>query len=289
MRVGVVLCMETPAHMLPEHGRYGDMFTNLLQAVDPRIRVDLFDAFTTARCLPSPSDPNIDCFLISGSPFAAYDPDEWVADLKQFIVTAFQSGKVLIGICFGHQIIAAALGGQVHKAPVGYLSGIREHSLVLSNPPQWFEPRLPFTRLTVSHGDQVYQLPPNATLLLSSDVCPIAGYFIEDRVLCFQQHPELSPAFVQGLITARIDRLAPDRYSEAMKSLVPPHHLTHITAATWIVNFIQQRQHSKASDSTSATKTSHREGLSSRKPLWTALGLAFIALLGVGAQVALKR
>eukprot|EP00300_Choanocystis_sp_HF-7_P005039 c13845_g1_i2.p1 GENE.c13845_g1_i2~~c13845_g1_i2.p1 ORF type:complete len:114 (+),score=20.79 c13845_g1_i2:54-395(+) len=66
MRVGVVLCMETPAHMLPEHGRYGDMFTNLLQAVDPRIRVDLFDAFTTARCLPSPSDPNIDCFLISG-------------------------------------------------------------------------------------------------------------------------------------------------------------------------------------------------------------------------------
>ena len=108
--------------------------------------------------------------------------------------------KKLIGICFGHQLIAHCLGAKVARAPQGWGIGRTTYT--------WHEPSLlsdamDQVNLLASHQDQVLELPPGARLLASHAHCPIAAYAIGQQVLCIQPHPEFDPEYSAFLIEKR--------------------------------------------------------------------------------------
>ena len=128
-----------------------------------------------------------DAYLITGSPCSVHDPYPWVEDLECFVRDSFARQKTLVGVCFGHQLIAKALGGQVERA-TGWLIGL--HRFEVSAAEQWMRPVREQSSIYFFNQDQVRALPPGARLLARSEQCPHAAYAIGDRLLSLQGHPE---------------------------------------------------------------------------------------------------
>eukprot|EP00298_Acanthocystis_sp_HF-20_P000120 c10141_g1_i1.p1 GENE.c10141_g1_i1~~c10141_g1_i1.p1 ORF type:complete len:295 (+),score=113.16 c10141_g1_i1:22-885(+) len=206
MKIAILKCMGLDEQIHIE-GPYEDMFKNLYCSVDPTIVCVTFDCYTKKRSLPKPTEiDQFDAFLVTGSPQGAYDQSEWIFELQDFIVKLFRLQKPLIGICFGHQLIAQALDGEVRKADCLYNLGMDTYqvdidALVSKNIDiSWLNPKLKTISACVSHGDQVFKIPQSATVFLSSPICPIAGYIIDERVLSFQCHPEFSKRVINFML-----------------------------------------------------------------------------------------
>ncbi len=175
--------------------------------------------------LPSAAD-ECDAYLITGSKAGVYDTDPWIASLQTWIADFHQQNAKLIGICFGHQIMAHSLGGAAAKSPKGW--GIGVHSTTHLTGDELNTDRIEtnledFKRselsLLYSHQDQVQKLPPGAQLIARSDFCEYAAFKIDHRVLSFQGHPEFTPEYLQRLLHRRIDVIGQARYAKAMASL----------------------------------------------------------------------
>ena len=157
-----------------------------------------------------------DGWLITGSKFAAYGPEPWIPALKVFIQGIVAADLPLVGICFGHQIIAEALGGRVEKSEKGWGLGFDtyrlDRELAASQPEQ--------ITLNIFHQDQVIDLPAGARVYASSDFCENAGMFIGDRIMTIQGHPEIKVDYNRHLLAARRDTVGPPkRVDQAMEEL----------------------------------------------------------------------
>jgi len=177
-----------------------------------------------------------DIWLITGSAKAAYDKDPWIHLLKKFIVEVDQKKKKLIGICFGHQIIAAALGGEVSKSPKGWGVGVKAFKIL--DPQPWMQPALSQVNLLFSHQDQVTKMPKGARLLAEDGFCEFQMYQIGDHILTMQGHPEFSVSFARDRLVSRKERVEPKTYEKAMGSFDSPRDDQAL--AQWIRNFCQQ-------------------------------------------------
>ena len=179
-----------------------------------------------------PSDPaDHAAFLITGSPAGVYDPLPWIAPLCGFIRSA-QDSK-MVGICFGHQVMAEALGGHVEKSAKGWGAGLHRYSIVRAEP--WMDP-VPEIAAPVSHQDQVVVQPPNTEIVATSDFTPYAALAWTDRpAISFQFHPEFSPAYAKALIEQRYDQV-PDP-DAAIASLDAPNDSARV--AGWIRRFLE--------------------------------------------------
>ena len=140
----------------------------------------------------------------------------------------------MLGVCFGHQLLALLLGGRTERAAQGW--GVGTHSYQLKQKPEWMSPALDELTLLISHQDQVTQLPQNATLLASSDFCPNAAYAIGDQVLCFQGHPEFVHDYSRALMELRQDFLGEAVYSQGVSSLDRDHQGAAV--AEWMMRFV---------------------------------------------------
>ena len=107
---------------------------------------------------------------------------------------------------------------------------------VARTPNGWMSPDLEDLTLLISHQDQVTQLPDNATLLASSEFCPIASYCIGDQVLCFQGHPEFVHDYSRALLDLRQQHIGEPAYSKGVDSLQHDHQ-GH-TVAEWMMRFV---------------------------------------------------
>ncbi len=164
-----------------------------------------------------------------------YDPDPWIADLSEFIKNCNLKRRKLVGICFGHQLIAHALGGSASQSEKGWGLGLREFDITTQK--SWMDPVLHRCALYFSHKDQVTALPAGAELLGSSEFCPNALYCIGDQVLSIQGHPEISPGLMVQIIEQRKEQVGGEVHSDALNSLnngTPDAR----TVARWIINFI---------------------------------------------------
>ena len=160
-----------------------------------------------------------DAYVISGSRKSCYDPDSWIARLIEYVKELHTQQKKTIGICFGHQCMALALGGDVAKSYKGWGVGVHEYLVVDRDSFPFVEStRL---RLQCSHQDQVTRLPNDAIRTLQSDFCPNAGMRIDDHFLSVQPHPEFSAHYAECLLRSREDKLGP-RFSLALDSLSTP-------------------------------------------------------------------
>jgi len=191
----LLICDQFPGILSPDIPSYEYMFEKIFSDVDERC---VFSVLQTWKGeLPSTMSKD-DIYLISGSNNSAYDNVEWVSSLREWIRTAFSKGIRLAGICFGHQIIAEALGGKVERSEKGWGIGNRISYLEDSESINMLGARS-YT-LIYDHHDQVTVMPDKATLVSGSPFCPIESMRIGRQVITFQGHPEFSKAFISHWI-----------------------------------------------------------------------------------------
>ncbi len=176
-----------------------------------------------------------DGWLITGAAASVYDGDAWIAQLEAFVRTAAETRPV-VGICFGHQLIAQAFGGKVEKAS-GWGVGVHRHEVRVQA--DWMRPPMQSLSLLASHQDQVVMPPPGAEVLGGSDFCPIGVMTIGQNVLSIQNHPELARDFASELLRVRREIVGPAIADAALASMATPTDET--AAAGWILHFLDRR------------------------------------------------
>lgn len=223
MKVGILHAIETE----PDH------FSAFFTSINALFACVVYDV--TKGELPESPDV-CDAFIVSGSAKGVYDPDPWIADLAAFIKKVDQAQKKLVGICFGHQMIAHTLGGHASKSEKGWGLGLREFQITAQKP--WMEPALDRCALYFLHQDQVKELPPGAEALGGSDFCPNTIYAIGDRVLGIQGHPEFSGEFVAYVLAEIKEEVGFELHAEGISSL--GNGLPNAdTVGQWIINFLK--------------------------------------------------
>jgi GMP synthase-like glutamine amidotransferase len=227
VRIGILQTGGPPGDLAARFGSYGDMTRAMLgEGYETRV----YDV--PAGELPPAAGEN-DAYVITGSPAGVYDDLPWIADLKTFLRSAKGRAK-LVGICFGHQIMAEAFGGRVEKSDKGWGIGLHRYDLREQAP--WMDGESSIA-IPVSHQDQVVERPPQARVLAASEFSPFGVLAYEDQpALSFQFHPEFEPAFAQALVEARRDRLP--NSEAAIASLDQPDDRARV--AGWIRRFLAQ-------------------------------------------------
>lgn len=232
MRIGILQCDSTNEEFRDEYGDYPLMFITLFHSIDPTIQFSVYDVrlgeypeFTT-EC---------DAYLMTGSRFSVYDDESWIRKLEKYVVELHNKKHPLLGICFGHQMVARALGGKTGKAAQGW--GVGVHSYRKIKTKSWLNPDLENFSLLAVHQDQVTQLPEGAELIAESEFCPNAAFRIDDHILTFQPHPELEKAYTKVLMDLREQILGPEIFAAGVKSLdssIQPQVITQ-----WMLNFLR--------------------------------------------------
>ena len=176
-----------------------------------------------------------DGVMISGSPASVNDPAPWVARLMDTIRQAVAAEVPVFGACFGHQAVAAALGGTVGYNPQGWVLGRVE--TVNHSPAPWMSGAKPAMALHAAHKEQVTALPPGARVLAGTDSVPHGHLALGARVFTTQYHPEITPDFMADLIEEMAPELAPELTKAARASLPGP--LDDALMADWIARFFR--------------------------------------------------
>jgi GMP synthase-like glutamine amidotransferase len=183
-----------------------------------------------------PDSPHeCDAYLITGSPKGVYDSDNWIARLCVFIQDSYQAGKKLVGICFGHQILAHALGGHSKKSDKGWGLGLKTFEITQTKP--WLTGMPKSCSLYFAHQDQVIQLPHAAELLGTNAFCSNTLFVIADQVLGIQGHPEFTADIMCDIFSALEGNVDGQVYARALNSVqegAPDNQLV----AGWIVQFL---------------------------------------------------
>lgn len=221
-------------HLIKSHGTYSKMFIDMFHQQDPSVKFKFYDVIDDHY--PESLD-ECDAYLITGSKADSFSDEPWVKKLRSYIPKIYQSHIPLVGICFGHQIIALALGGIAERSNKGWGVGSYQSQLVKQNQPTWLVGDHQDFTILVSHQDQVTTLPPKAKLLATNDFCINSAYYIDDKVLCFQGHPEISPAFARGLMELRKGVLPKDVFDKGQQTSEYPLNADWVTQ--WILAFIQ--------------------------------------------------
>ena len=222
------------AELASRFGGFGDMFRRLFaQAGADNWTVETFN--TVQGQYPASYD-DFDAVLLTGSRADSFSQEPWVLALRQQVEQLLQAKKKLLGVCFGHQLIALCLGARVERAPQGWGAG-RMHY-------QWHTPAWAQAQgrsdiaLLASHQDQVLGLPAGATLLASSKFCPVAAFTVEQQVLCVQPHPEFVEELSGYLLDKRRTLLGEELYSAATDSLALGHD--GLAMARLMIEFIEK-------------------------------------------------
>jgi GMP synthase-like glutamine amidotransferase len=223
MTIGILLCGDIPATLHAEFGPYSGMIRRLLGSRSASV----FDVQNGQ--LPR-SVSSCEAYVITGSRAGVYDGLPWINDLMAFLQNARHRSK-LIGICFGHQVMAQAFGGSVIKSPKGW--GIGLHHYELQARPDWMDDA-PAIAAPASHQDQVVTLPSDARVIASSEFTPYAGLDYGGAI-SFQFHPEFSRTFAAALIEATRDRYGA-LASSAIQSHSEPDDCARV--GRWIGRFV---------------------------------------------------
>ncbi|HEY6048976.1 MAG TPA: type 1 glutamine amidotransferase [Sphingomicrobium sp.] len=223
MKLAILETGVPPDPLADEFGSYPDMFADLL---GPGFEIETFDVQNGD--LPQPAAHG--AYLVTGSPAGVYEPLPWIAPLEKFIRKA--AGARMVGVCFGHQVMAQALGGEVIKSPKGWAAGLNRYDVV--HPEPWTNGERHIA-IPASHQDQVVRQPPNTQVVARSDFTPFAALAWTDRpAISFQFHPEFSVGYAKALIEKRFDRV--NDPEAALASLDQPND--NEVVAGWIRKFL---------------------------------------------------
>ena len=228
MHIGILEPGVTPDDLLGTHGTMPEMAQRLFGPLDPSLR------FSTWRVVDGVFPDSVsatDGWLVMGSKHGVYEDLPWMRTLKDFLRQAIAADVPVVGICFGHQILAEAMGGKVVKSERGWGCGV--HRYALSDGGE--------IAIAAMHQDQVIEVPPDAAVIATSEFCPVAGLDYGGRALSFQPHPEFEDAFVRDLVSSRREFSIPAPVADvALASIGGPTDRERL--ARRIIEFFRSRQ-----------------------------------------------
>lgn len=231
MKLGLLACDFVPDELRDRFEDYPRMFAAAIATAGVDVEWQVYRAY--AEELPAAADA-CDAYLVTGSRAGTYDELDWIAALESFVRELVRQRVPLVGVCFGHQLIAQALGGTVAKSPLGW--GIGIHTYHTDSAAPWMRPPLPRFTVPVCHQDQVVALPGGAERLASSDHCENFLVQFNDTTMGIQGHPEFTRAYISVLVDQREDRLGARIGAAARASL--SRDADNVAIMTWIANFL---------------------------------------------------
>lgn len=170
--------------------------------------------------------------MCSPSRLSVYEDHAWLREVEKMLREMVAKEIPYVGICFGHQLMAQALGATVAKADYGWGIGAKHYEIVDQRP--WMDSGEEII-LAASHQDQVQNLPDGATLMARADYCPIGGMTIGERAWTLQVHPEFSPAVADSLLATRLALFGEEKATAARATL--SEGLQQARIAGWISRF----------------------------------------------------
>ena len=234
MKIGILEAGLIRTELADRFAPYPVMFEQLLELAGRDLE---YAAYSWLQGQVPDSIYDCDGWLISGSRHGVYDELDWMAPLQDFIREVAQAQIPLIGVCFGHQIVAAALGGEVIKSDRGW--GVGVHSYHVDKRYDWMRQPLPDSvGIYAFHQDQVVTLPQAAEIFLSSDFCPYAGLSYGDSIISVQAHPEFAAAYEQALLEMFGGNLIPAEVAQrALAAMEAGAQADTRLLADWFVEF----------------------------------------------------
>ena len=200
MKIGILQTGRSPDELREKYGDYDGFFRRLL--ADRRLE---FVTYPVLDGVLPDSIHDAEGWLITGSKFGAYEDHAWIPPLEDFLRAAYAASVPIVGICFGHQILAQALGGKVEKFQGGWSVGGVDYRLAASDEP---------VHLIAWHQDQVTEKPEEAEVVGSTEFCRFAALAYGDKAWSIQPHPEFDGEFASDLMEAR-RALIPDDVANA--------------------------------------------------------------------------
>jgi GMP synthase-like glutamine amidotransferase len=221
MKLTIIQTGDVPPSLKPQFGAYPPMFQNMFKAAGAHFDYEVVPVFAGA---PFPDPAKLEAILLPGSAAGVYDGHlAWMAPLRAFIQTGYADKTPMVGICFGHQIMADALGGDVRKSEKGW--GLGRHTYSVKAPSGLLRGRGTALSVACSHQDQVIASPGEADVILTSDFTPNAGlHYRNGAALSFQPHPEFEDPYTLALAELRRGKVPDTVVDTAAASLALPSH-----------------------------------------------------------------
>ncbi|HKR33409.1 MAG TPA: hypothetical protein VJT10_01155 [Steroidobacteraceae bacterium] len=229
IKVGILQTGSPPPPLQERFGSYSAMVQELLGPPHE------FATFEVRNGELPPGAASCDAYVITGSAAGVYDGDPWIAALKDFVRGA--SGQcAMVGICFGHQLMAEAFGGHVIKSPRGW--GIGLHRYDVHDRAAWMDDARSIA-VPASHQDQIVQLPADARVLGGSEFTPYGIVeYPQRRAMSVQSHPEFSPEYAAALIELRRNsKYTPEQADRALDTLREPNDRERV--GRWLAQFLR--------------------------------------------------
>ncbi|KAF1810510.1 class I glutamine amidotransferase-like protein [Eremomyces bilateralis CBS 781.70] len=236
IRIAILEC-DTPLEKTKaKYGGYGGVFKTLmvggakLRGLDPERDLEM-TSWPVEKELQYPELEDIDAIMLTGSRYNAFDNTPWITSIVSYLRRVLEQDRVrIIGVCFGHQLVARALGTPIGRSDIGWevsvcpveLSPEGQRIFGLSN-----------LKIFQMHRDVVQEVPKGMTLLGSSARCDVQGFYQKNRVITVQGHPEFSKEIVSELLYARHESgiFDDDEYQDAMQRVGDQHDGVKIAAA----------------------------------------------------------
>ena len=236
MHIGILKTDAVRTEWVAQFGEYPEMFVQLVGNANPEATFSTWDVEEGIH--PTQDDiDSVDGFIITGSKSSAYEDKQWIRDLEGLIQRLHAARKKMVGICFGHQVIAQALGGVVSKSDKGWGVGINVYALGGAPFKDGHTGQL---KLIASHQDQVHVLPPGAQNVVSNPHCENAGFVMGDHIFTLQGHPEFVPNYSEAIMAFRCDMIGSERVAEGRASLETHQH-EGAKVASWMVDFFASK------------------------------------------------
>jgi GMP synthase (glutamine-hydrolysing) len=234
VKLGLLVCDHVRPEFMSVSGDYPDMFRRLFEGHD-EVELVVYDAINGEI----PADPSdCDAWITTGSRHSVNDDLPWIRRLEEFVRKVAAKDVPFVGVCFGHQLIAKALGGSVVQSDRGWGVGMKEvevsDGLGLGSA----------YRILNSHQDQIATLPPGAEVLGWSEHCPVAMLGVGDHMIGIQGHPEFETEYSRALMESRRGHLIPEETVDAgLATLDSAPDSDRL--ARWILDFVQLAAHEK--------------------------------------------
>lgn len=232
--IGILACDHVSEPLLAAAGGrdYDAMYTEMLRGAEPAIATRTYDA--VGGVLPD-SPHECDGWVITGARYDAYKDDDWIVELRKFVAGVHEHEARLVGVCFGHQLVAHALGGRAENSGTWQAGPKSLHV----EPTAWFEGGS--VSIHAMHQDVVSELPPDARLIGRGETAEHPMFLVGESILCIQDHPEYDDRYIAGLVEMRRPRMGDEITDAALARIgdVPVHG---DVVGRWIAGFLLDRR-----------------------------------------------
>jgi len=241
--IGLLVCDQVAPELASQYQSYGHMLTELIRLndnIENQVNVRLSQYLLPQGEFPNSVDQH-DAYITSGSKHSVNDQLPWIEQFQSFTVNACKASIPYIGICFGHQMLAKALGGSVEISNKGWGIGCTTYQFEPLDPLLIDVPEIGLRSMSlcISHKEQVTTLPNKSVVIAGNSFCPNSVVLFTPTAIGIQGHPEFSIEYCRDLMNLRHTLYPKACYEEGLQSLY--QGIDQRLWAKWMLDFIMSR------------------------------------------------